>query len=320
MILSHGGSPGAKVRAMSLYRRCCGARLPGQDSPACSKWFKPDVRNHTCDDMEPSVVRETHARSVLVRSRIPGVRFAINPYTGCSHGCAYCYAVFMQRYHPRSEAWGDYVDVKVNAPEVLERDIRQLRPGERGTVLLSSVCDPYQPEEARRHLTRRLLAILLNHGLPVSILTKSGLVTRDIDLLKAFSEIVAGLTVTGLSEPDRRLLEPRASPHRERISALKSLRESGIPTYAFIGPILPGITDLDMVFTDLEGLVDHALVDRLNLKKGTWERMEPFMARYYPKLLPLYRDLYCGENILWSDAFKRVAELAKRHNVRINVV
>jgi DNA repair photolyase len=191
------------------------------------------------------IVRETHARSVLVRSRIPGVSFAINPYTGCGHGCAYCYAVFMQKYHPRSEGWGEYVDVKVNAPEVLERDIRQLNPGERGTVLLSSVCDPYQPEEARYRLTRRLLAILLNRGFPVSILTKSGLVTRDIDILKGFGDIEAGLTITGLSEPDSRLLEPRASPHRERISALKRLKEAGIPTYAFIGPILPGLTDLE---------------------------------------------------------------------------
>ncbi len=275
--------------------------------------------------MEPvltePVVREVHARTVLVKSRIPGVSFAINPYGGCSHGCVYCYAVFMQRYHARSEGWGNYVDVKVNAPEVLKRDIMQLRPGKSGTVLLSSVCDPSLPEEARYRLTMRILAMLLKHDLPVSILTKSGsLVIRDIDILKRFPSIDVGLTITGLSEPDRRLLEPRASPHSERISALKVLKDAGISTWAFVGPILPGLTDPERVFRDINGLADHVLVDKLNLRQGTWSRLEPFMARNYPKLLPLYRDLYRGNQDIWNDIMKRVSELARKHDARVNAV
>jgi len=262
------------------------------------------------------IVRETHARSVLVRSRIPGVSFAINPYTGCGHGCAYCYAVFMQKYRPRSEAWGEYVDVKVNAPQVLERDIRRLKPAERETVMLSSVCDPYQPAEAEYRLTRKILAILLEHGFPVSILTKSSLVTRDIDILKAFRKIEVGLTITGLSEPDRRLLEPRASPHRDRISALRKLKKAGIPTYAFIGPILPGLTDLERVFQDIETLVDYAFVDRLNLMRGTWDRFGPFMARHYPNMLPVYREIRRGDKGIWDGIIKRVAKVAGKHRVR----
>lgn len=267
--------------------------------------------------MERPTVRESHARSVLVRSRIPGVSFAVNPYGGCSHGCAYCYAVFMQRYHGRSEGWGRYLDVKVNAPEVLERDIAGLRPEEKGAVLLSSVCDPYLPEEAQYRLTRRLLAMLLNHGFPVSILTKSRLVTRDIDLLKGFAEIDVGLTITGLSEPDRRLLEPRASPHSDRIEALKELREAGIETWAFVGPVLPGLTDPERVFSDLEGVVEHVLVDRLNLKAGTWARLEPFMAKHYPKLLPLYQGLRRGDSGIWDDIMTRMGELAREHGIKV---
>jgi DNA repair photolyase len=260
-------------------------------------------------------VRETHARSVLVRSRIPGVRFAVNPYTGCSHSCAYCYAVFMQRWNPRSESWGEYVDVKINAPEVLERDIKQLKPGEKGTVLLSSVCDPYQPEEGKYRLTRRSLAILLNNGFPVSILTKSRLIVRDVDILKRMADLSAGLTLTGLPEPDRRLFEPRASSHNERISTLKKLKENGIRTWAFIGPILPGLTDLDMIFKDLNGLVDHVMIDKLNLKKGTWERLEPFMARNYPKLLPLYRALYRGNSDAYHEILNKAGELKNKYGL-----
>jgi DNA repair photolyase len=270
--------------------------------------------------MRNNVVRETHARTVLVRSRIPGVRFAVNPYRGCSHGCAYCYAVFMRRYHGRSEGWGEYVDVKVNAPEVLERDIRTLGSHERGTVLLSSVCDPYLPEEGKYMLTRRILAILLNHGFPVSVLTKSTLVKRDIDIMKRFPEIDVGLTITGLTEKKRALLEPRASPHSERISALKSLKESGIPTWAFVGPILPGLTDLEMCFRDLSGVVEHVLVDKLNIRSGTWSRMEPFMARNYPGLLPLYRSIYHGDADFWNDTWVRVSELKRKYGLKGSIV
>jgi DNA repair photolyase len=269
--------------------------------------------------MKGPVVRETHARTILVKSGIPGVKYAINPYGGCSHGCAYCYAVFMQRYHGRSESWGNYVDVKVNAPEVLERDLASMKArGEKGTVLLSSVCDPYLPEEGRYKLTRRMLAMLLNHDMPVSILTKSaGLVVRDIDLFKRFSSIDVGLTITGLSEPDRRLWEPRASPHSERIKALRKLREAGIPVWAFIGPILPGLMDPGKVFDDLNGVVDEVIVDRLNLKPGTWERLEPFLRRNYPRLLPLYTDLKRGNNGLWNDMMRNIHAQARKTGIRV---
>jgi DNA repair photolyase len=270
--------------------------------------------------MPKIIVREIHARSVLVRSRIPGVSFAVNPYTGCAHGCAYCYAVFMHKYHPRSEGWGEYVDVKVNSPEVLERDVKQLKSSDRGTVLLSSVCDPYQPEEVRYRLTRRILAILLNNGFLVSILTKSSLITRDMDILRGFKEISAGLTITGLSEDDRRLLEPRASPHKDRINVLMRLKEAGIPNWAFIGPILPGLTDLEMIFRDLEGAVDNVMVDKINLKRGTWERFEPFLAKHYPRLLPIYASLYHGDREIWDDISIRVSELGNRHNIKARLI
>lgn len=265
-------------------------------------------------------VRKVHAKTMLVNSRIPGVRYAVNPYRGCSHGCAYCYAVFMQRYHARSEGWGMYVDVKVNAPGVLERDIRGLGPTGKGPVILSSVCDPYLPEESEYRITRRLLAMLLNNGFPVSILTKSGLVTRDKDIMKGHRKVEAGLTITGLYENARRLLEPRASPHKVRIEALRELHEEGIYTWAFLGPVLPGLTDVGMVFRDLDGIVDYVLVDKLNLKKGTWERFEPFMSRNFPSLLPAYRNIHHGNQDFWDSLWPEIGRLARRHDVRVKVV
>ena len=263
--------------------------------------------------MGKAVVREIHARTVLVRSRIPGVRYTINPYGGCSHGCVYCYAVFMERFHGMGEPWGTYLNVKVNAPEVLERDLAGLNCEDRGTVLLSSVCDPYLPEEREFRLTRRILAMLLSRKFPVSILTKGGrigLIERDMDLFKRFARIEVGLTITGLRETDRRLWEPRASPHSDRIRTLKILREAGIKTWAFVGPLLPGISDPDMIFQDLDGLVDHVLVDMLNIKKGVWVRLEPFLRKEYPHLVPLYQDIMRGDQTIWNDITKQV----KKHS------
>ncbi|MGW8271803.1 MAG: radical SAM protein, partial [Thermodesulfovibrionales bacterium] len=130
-------------------------------------------------------IREVRARSVLSRSRIPGADFCINPYVGCSHACKYCYATFMARYSQHVSPWGTFVDAKINAPEVLEE---QLRRGARGAIMISSVTDAYQPLEARYRLTRRCLEKLRGHSVLVDILTKSPLVVRDIEILKQLGD------------------------------------------------------------------------------------------------------------------------------------
>jgi DNA repair photolyase len=263
------------------------------------------------------VAREVYTRSILVKSKLPGVDYVVNPYGGCSHGCVYCYAIFMKRFHKKSEGWGEYLDVKVNGPEVLLRDISRIKGRKWGKVMLSSVCDPYIPEEAKYCLTKRLLTILLNHEFSVSILTKSSLVTRDIDLIKAFEDIEVGFTITGLEEKARRILEPRASPHKKRIDALRTLRKAGISTWAFVGPVLPGLTDLEGAFRDLEGLVDQVLIDKLNLRKGSWDRLDPVLAKNFPRLSGVYEAIYRGDNSIWNDMYFQANDLAKRYGIKI---
>jgi len=127
------------------------------------------------------IIREIKVKSILTRSGIPGYYYCINPYVGCAHGCKYCYATFMKRYTGHTETWGNFVDVKTNAPEVLQR---QLKRAIRGKVIISSVTDAYQPIEAKYKLTRQCLEVLLQHQFPTDILTKSPLVLRDMDLIK----------------------------------------------------------------------------------------------------------------------------------------
>lgn len=124
-------------------------------------------------------VNEIECKSIISDSGIYSVDYSINPYQGCEHGCRYCYATFMKKYTDHSEPWGSFVDVKANAEEVLERDLRRKK---KGSILLSSVTDPYQPVEKKYELTRRILGRLVDTDFSVNILTKSDLIIRDLDL------------------------------------------------------------------------------------------------------------------------------------------
>ncbi len=201
-------------------------------------------------------IQEISVKSVLSKSRV--YDYSVNPYRGCSNACRYCYAAFMKRFTGHREPWGDFVDVKINAPEVLAKEIKR-KPV--GRVWVSGVCDPYQPAEKMYRLTRRCLEILLGSGWPVTIQTKSSLVLRDADVLKTSEGVEVGFSIATAEEKMRQIFEPGASPIYERIDALKSLHAHGIKTFVMIAPLLPGAETLPR---ELAGAVDFVLVDRLN--------------------------------------------------------
>jgi DNA repair photolyase len=204
------------------------------------------------------VVREIYAKSVLNKSKI--YDYCLNAYTGCQISCRYCYArLFMRRYSGHSEPWGGFVDVKINAPQILKKQVVRAK---RGTVWISSVCDPYQPLEKKYKLTRACLEILAEAGFPVNIQTKSALVLRDLNVLEKFSDIEVGMTITTSDERIAAMFEPGASPVKERIRALKTIHDRGIPTFVFVGPLLPG--GPEELVAALKGSVDRILIDRMN--------------------------------------------------------
>jgi DNA repair photolyase len=204
-------------------------------------------------------VREIFCKTILTRTAIPGLDYCVNPYVGCGHGCRYCYATFMKRFTGHMEPWGEFVDVKVNAPEILARQLKRAR---RGVVSLSTVTDPYQPVEKKYRVTRSCLEALLLHQFPVHLLTRSPLCLRDIDLFGEFQEIEVGLSVTADTEQTRKLFEAHSPSIRSRIETLRELRRRGISTYAFIGPLLP--LDPARMVGMLDGLIDEVLIDRMN--------------------------------------------------------
>ena len=231
------------------------------------------------------IIREIFAKAILSKSQI--YDYAINPYVGCSHSCRYCYAAFMRRFTGHKEKWGEFVDVKINAPELLAKEIKRKR---MGRVWVSGVCDPYQAAEKRYKLTRRCLEILAENQWPVTIQTKSSLVLRDIEILEKFKDIEVGFSIGTADEKIRKLFEPGASPIKERIHALDVIHSRGIQTFAMIAPLLPGA---DGLIEELSGKVDHVLIDRLNYFYANriymennleWAKEEPFFLQQAEEL------------------------------------
>jgi DNA repair photolyase len=208
------------------------------------------------------LVTEIHAKSILSKSKVS--EYTINPYIGCEHNCVYCYARFMKRFFRHKEAWGEFVDVKVNAAELLEKEISKKKIGR---VWMSGICDPYQPVEKKYKLTRKCLEILVKNNWPVTIQTKSTLVLRDMDILKKSKKVEVGFTITTADEKIGEMFEPKASPIKERIDTLEKLHLAGIRTFVMIAPILPGAEGLP---EKLAGKIDYAIIDRLNYNYADW--------------------------------------------------
>ncbi len=217
-------------------------------------------------------VREVSCSSALSPSSLPGLDYALNPYRGCSIGCAYCYSPSVLR---EARPWGRFVDVKRNIPAVLAKDLKRKA---RGVVGIGTVTDGYQPLENRYHLTRYCLEQLARFDFPVSIQTKSSLVLKDLDALRRLRQVEVGVTITTLDEAVRRRVEPFSSPAPRRLETLRVLHDEGIPTWAFVGPILPGSTE-ETAGSLLRSIRDagttHVMIDKLRFRPGVWERLEP---------------------------------------------
>jgi len=208
------------------------------------------------------IVREIQARSVLSESKV--YDYTVNAYAGCAHACSYCYARFMKRFTGHKEPWGDFVDVKVNAPDLLAAEIRKKRSG---TIWVSGVCDPYQPLEAKYELTKACIGIITGSGWPLVVQTRSPLVVRDLDILASSPAVEVGLSITTADDRVRRLFEPKAPPIAGRVEALRQLHDAGIRTFAMVAPLLPGAEELPGL---LAGKVDRVLIDRMNYGYGSW--------------------------------------------------
>ncbi len=177
---------------------------------------------------------EVPVRGALAPSLLAGYDWALNPYRGCAFDCLYCYAPDVVRVE--RESWAETIFVKRAAPSVLARELKRKR---KGVIGLSTVTDPYQPIEKELEVTRRCLEVIARAGWPVSVLTKSPLVTRDLDILRKIPGAEVGFSIATSSEGERKRWEPSCPPIGARFEALRQVTAGGVRGYVFAGPIFP---------------------------------------------------------------------------------
>lgn len=253
------------------------------------------------------------AKTILTKSGLPGSDWVINPYNGCLFGCMYCYAAQIARWKHPKEKWGTYLDIKTNAPDLLKIELAKLERkfGKKdfGFIFLSSVTDPYVGLEAKYKLTRQCLEVLSDFGYEggIGIQTKSGLVTRDIDVIKKLKNATVGFTVTSLDDKVSKFLEVFAPPVSVRINAIRELTKRGINTYAMIGPILPHFVNnekiLNQLLDKLQAVgVKEVWFEHINLRGPIRERLYNYLLKENPKLVPIFEKSDTKEYRLKLDA------------------
>jgi DNA repair photolyase len=247
------------------------------------------------------IVHEKISKTIISKTGIPVADYVINPYVGCSHSCFYCYARFMKRFTGHKEDWGDFLDIKINSPDLIPT-ITSQKPSkyEGKRFLLSSVTDPYIPIERKYEITRRIIAKLIPHQPHLNILTKSDLVLRDLDLIKQFKNREIGFSFSTLEEDIRMDVEPGASPIKNRLNALKEVHEEGIRCYIFVSPIIPFITDWIELINKTKNIVDYFMFENLNIAGAVWGSVKKWLELKNPDLLEDYRNIYFENSYYWK--------------------
>ena len=258
-------------------------------------------------------IKEVSCKTIINKSRLYDTDYSINPYRGCLHACVYCYSPYVLRERRK---WGNFIDVKINAPEILEKQLKKIKSG---NILISSVTDPYNPLERKYQITRKILEKLKDKDFFVSILTKSNLVLRDVDLLKQMKSEV-GVTITTFNEEARKIFEPNTISSEERLKALDELKKQEIRTYIFVGPLLPYISDtnLEKTIEKFESVrPDRIYVDKLNVKSSSqWKILEKILENHYPQLLNQWKDVLFSKNDYYKDLKQRMIELFKNYDIK----
>lgn len=254
-------------------------------------------------------------KTALSPSKLPGLKYSLNPYVGCQHGCRYCYSPSTLRDEWIGLNWGKFVWVKQNIVEVLAREVKR-KP--TGTVGVSTVTDPYQPLEAKLELTRKCIEVLAQHDFPVSIQTKSKLVLRDVDLMVP-EKFDVGVTITTMDRELASRLEPGASSPDERAQVLGEFSSRGVETWLFLGPIIPGLNDsgesLRQVIEIAARTRSKVIYDRLNLKRWVRQRLAPVLAQERPGLAERLSG-FMREGSVWRQICSRVESICRELRVK----
>ncbi|KXH73879.1 MAG: hypothetical protein AM326_10310 [Candidatus Thorarchaeota archaeon SMTZ-45] len=260
------------------------------------------------------IVRKVNAKSIITKSNIPGIDFVINPYIGCQHACIYCYAEFMKRFTGHvGDSWGEFLDVK-------HCNWDKIRPEKYNgkTLLFSSVTDPYTPLEVKYENTRSVLEKLIGTKASVQILTKSDLVVRDLDLFKQFDDIQVGISINSLNEEFVRVIEPRASKPLDRLKSLRTISKEGVPTYVFVSPIFPKISDWQSIIDAALPITDDFRFENLNFRRHNVSRIMDLVASKHPELSEFFTQIMRHPS-MWDEIEEDIEAYCSLRKIRCKI-
>lgn len=252
-------------------------------------------------------IMEKECGSIITKSKLPDADYVINPYIGCCHGCAYCYAQFMRRFTGHADdPWGTFMDVKIGGRIPSKKMYGK-------TILIGSVTDPYNPLEHKYMATRNILAMLAQSdtGANVEILTKSPLVLRDMDILKQIPGIRVGISLASADPVFSRRIEKYAPLPKDRINAIRTLKKEGISAYLFASPIFPLFQEWKKVVDLLDGYADMFCFENLNLRANYRNDVFDIIRQYYPEKYPTFKALFENTAELRDYWIKESAEIEK---------
>ncbi|MDP2649349.1 MAG: radical SAM protein [bacterium] len=267
-------------------------------------------------------VREIECKTAIGKCGFPGGGWAINPYIGCGHNCLYCYGRFIKRFTQHLEPWGYFVDARINIAQVLKKQIKSPK-FKSGQIYLGTVTDPYQPLEEKYKLSRQILEVLKDYPVSLSILTKSDLILRDLDLLKQFKNLDVNFTINSLDEKWKSCVEPESTSVEKRLEAAKKLSEEGIKVFAMMGPYFPNFTDPEKLFSEFKKAgISSVFTESFNTTGGNFTQVEEVLAKHYPSFLPTFAEILFNSkkfNEFYESERKKILSLSKKYNLPVTI-
>ena len=258
-------------------------------------------------------VRTCNRRTLLQPCSLEGYDVQIDPYIGCGHACCYCYAL--------NQAETDWSREILSHPDIVGQLREELTAAQ--PIYLGWNSDPYQPAEAVHCQTRRVLKLLAEKGCPVCILTKSSLVTRDVDLLSAMPGSTVGISIAFPDEGARTLFEPDAPPTGERLEALERMKEAGLETYVLICPVMPFITDVEPLIDLATPHADSIWLYPLKMQSASdrnWQNLLEVLRRDFPDLVESYRRIaFDPDDPYWSNLRQNLQRIKQERPLDLRI-
>lgn len=263
-------------------------------------------------------IREVAAQRILNPTSIDLGDYVINPYKGCAFSCLYCYAQFNKVAMRDSRKWGSYIDIRLNSPLLLERELLKKKPKK---VLLGSTTECFQPCEKKYALTKKILALLNKYNIKFSILTRAPLITESINELQKGNCNTVYFTVNNFSSELKKLLEPASPNFEDRYTAVKKLKKANINVIPYFSPILPFVSDLEHIFLKFRNF-DRIDFEGLNFNLGNINKAIDAISKTNPKLTEKYKRLLSDNsfyNNTWDEIQVIIGDLSKKHSTRSDV-